>query len=148
MKNADTETTKAAIEMPSDNQPRISLVLFWRRFTSISVRNQSPVPCFQPDQCSASCSSDIDRNCIDEKVGFDDITAPYLNEVVERWASIDALWLRAPDVMKRAPDLSPMAHLLAIDVPKLVAFARVHAVDSAAADEVSGTACSSKEKAS
>lgn len=68
------DTVNAATEITKETQPLISVVLFWRRFTSMFVRCQSPVFSFQPDQCSASCSSDMARNCFDVNVGFDDIS--------------------------------------------------------------------------
>ena len=64
--NAATERTRAT-------QPRISLAAVWRRLTSISVKNQSPVSRFQPDQCAAKSSSDMTFNCFFVNVGLEDM---------------------------------------------------------------------------
>lgn len=117
LSKADSDTTTAATESPSESQPRSSLAACWRRLTSISVRNQFPVFGFQPDQCSASSSSDIARNCAAVKVHFDDIDS-FLAEVEGRIPKAPG-WGDAP-----VNDLSAIGHLIAVDVPRLVALVR------------------------
>lgn len=99
--------------MTSAIHPLNSLLAFWRRLTSISAKNQSPVFGLQPDQCSASSSSDIARNCAAVKLGLDDIDG-FLDEVEERMR-------QAPNWSHgRVQDLTPLGHLVAVDVPRMV----------------------------
>lgn len=117
LNKASSDTASAATANPSESQPRSSLAACWRRLTSISVRNQFPVPGFQPDQCSASSSSDIARNCAAVKVHFDDIDS-FLVEVEGRLEQIPGY------ATARVDDLTAYGHLLAVDVPRLVALVR------------------------
>ena len=115
--SAASDTATANDANPIDTHPRSSLLAFWRRLTFISQRNQSPVNCFQPDQCSASASSDIARNCAAVKVGFEDIDS-FLSDVEDRLRS-------GPDFSRgRVGDLSPLGHLVGIDIYRLVALVR------------------------
>ena len=111
------------IERTTESQPLNSLAAIWRRFTSMSVRYQSPVSRFQPDQCSASASSDIPLSSLDVNVGFDDISA-FLDSVEARRAGCRAGW-NGPAGTSHPELLSNYGHLIAIDVPKLVELVRV-----------------------
>ena len=117
LNKAASDTTTAATASQSESQPRSSLAAWWRRLTSISVRNQFPVFGFQPDQCSASSSSDIARNCAAVKVHFDDIDS-FLAEVEGRIPKAPG-WGDAS-----VKDLSAIGHLIAVDVPRLMALVR------------------------
>jgi len=76
-----------------------------------------PVFSRQPDQCSASSSSDIARNCAEVKVGLDDID-DFLSEVQDRMKA-------APDWSHgRLDELTPMAHLVAVDLPRMIALVK------------------------
>lgn len=111
MKTATTENTK-------DTHPLTSLCALWRRFNSISAKNESPVVGFQPDQCSAKSSSDIAFNCFDVNVGRDDIDS-FLLQVRARHGCVKAAW-NGPDGWAKQDELSNVGHLVAIDVPRLV----------------------------
>ena len=120
--SAATATASAASDSATLTQPRSSLAAFWRRLTSISARNQSPVPGRHPDQCSASSTSDMALSCSGVKVGREDMEA-YLAEVMARHASITAGW-NSPLGRANPQDLSATGYLIAIDIPTLVALVR------------------------
>ena len=113
--NARTDSTTEA-------QPRNSLAAFWRRLTSISQRNQSPVCGAHPDQCSAKASSDIARSCCDVNPGLD--IEAYLLEIEARKLRVRPGW-NGPIGEARPHDLSDMAHLIVFDIPHLVRLVRV-----------------------
>lgn len=128
--SAANEARSAAIDTATASQPRTSSPLFWRRITSIWHRNQSPVCSAQPAQCAANSSSDIARNCAEVKLGLADI-GRFLNEV-------EARQLECPDWGRgRVQDLSPLGHLVAVDVPRMVdLLRRIDAANKGVGDEV------------
>ena len=116
------DTTTANTEKTKDTHPLNSLRAFWRRLTSISVKNQSPVSRFQPDQWCARSSSDMARNCLEVNVGFEDIDS-FLCAVEMRCKEVNAPW-NGPYGRSKPQDLSATGHLIALDVPRLVELVR------------------------
>lgn len=114
------DTSKATKDSATLIQPLTSLAAFWRRLTSISHRNQSPVCCRYPDQCEANSSSDIDASCLAlNDAGNDMITPAYLRAVQRRLNKMN--W----KLMARNPgDLSDYGRLIAIDLPALIDHAK------------------------
>ena len=135
------ETTKAAMDNTRDAHPLSSLGAFWRRFTSMFVRCQSPVFSFKPDQCSASCSSDIARNCFAVCVGLDDMTTDRVLDIKKRWErTVFAKNLCAYRV--KPDDLSDIGVLMAYDVPQMVKWLLTHNVEVQGRAECREAACS------
>ena len=116
--SAMIETASARKDKAKDNQPRRTMLSFWRRLTSISVRNQSPVSRLNCDQCAANSSSDMARSCAAVKDGGDDIEQ-YLSAVMKRYARTG----HAGKKVNRA-DLTAYGHLVAVDIPTLMMLVR------------------------
>ena len=117
--NEVIEMMSATTDMPSAVQPRISAAAFWRRFSSISQRIQSPELGVQPDQWCANASSDNARNCAAVNVGLDDmLSASDLRKIRGRWEKSG--WSRAA---ANEADLTDIGRMLAIDLPKLLKYA-------------------------
>lgn len=111
----------ATTETASDTQPRNSFAAFWRRLTSISIKNAFAVRSRQPAQASASCASDMARSSAMEWDGAD-IDA-YLESVERRIAeSPYGRWQALPQGAQA--DLSPTAYLVAVDAPRLIELVR------------------------
>ena len=117
------DNTKAQADGPKAIHPRISLGAFWRRLTSIFVKNQSPVFGLCPDQCQAKSSFDLARNSLSVNCGLNDIQA-YLDDVVNRHESIKGSGLNSPAMWANPQNLSPFGHLIGIDIPTLVELVR------------------------
>ena len=120
--SATMATASAAKDNTTDSQPRSSLLKLWRRLTSISVKNQSPVPGWYPDQCQAKSTSDIPLSCSGVNEGLVDMEL-YLSEVMARHATITCGW-NSPIGRANPQDLSATGHLIAIDIPTLVSLLR------------------------
>ena len=115
---APSDTHSATTDSATEIQPRSSLLAFWRRLTSISQRNQSPVLDRYPDQCVASSSSDMARSWAEVCVGGNDIER-YLLKVMRRYDK--TAWSgQTPDPRT----LTEYGYLMCYDIPRLVALVR------------------------
>lgn len=113
-------TASATTEMTTASQPRNSVEAFWRRLTSISIKNTSPVLECTPDHDVASSSLDIARRSLDLSEGGNDIDA-FLEGVKKRYAVPGSAWQYWGRCEHGA--LSGLGYLAAVDMPRLIALA-------------------------
>lgn len=117
---------RATTEMQTAIQPLRTFPAFWRRVSSIFARFHSPVPGLHPARCSESCTSERARSC--EGVDWIGIEA-HLVEIENRLRATyhggDLGFICAAG--DNAVDLSPVGHLLALDIPFLLQHIRANA---------------------
>lgn len=117
MKNAKHDTATATSESESDIQPRSSFPAFWRRLISMSIKKASPVRSLTPDNVQAKSSLVMARKSAHVLWGFDDIES-FLKSVRKRHCLCRVSW---NDYSRPHAELSDFGHLVAVDVPRLIA---------------------------
>lgn len=107
----------AKIETANAIQPRSSLLAFWRRLISMSIRKASPVRGSTPDNFQAKSSFVMARKSLHVLWGFEDI-GTYLKEIRKRHALCRTSWNH---YAYPHDEMSDFGHLIAVDIPRLVA---------------------------